>query len=125
MKEQLSEVGIVGEAAEPFWMTVRSNIEKVSDAKLLWPIVRGTIRPVIRDAEFAAMALDALPEIIDGETWSLWTGAIRAASGRKGKQLFTLLCLMLTGQERGPELAPLLQLMGRERIVARLKGNTA
>ena len=33
--------------------------------------------------------------------------------------------LALTGREKGPEIAPLLAFMGRERVLARLRGETA
>lgn len=120
--DQLAHAGIGGEGAEVFWTTVRGNLDKVSDAADLWPIVSGSVSPIIEDADFAAAALAALPDTLDAETWSVWTGAVKEATGRKGKQLFMPLRKMLTGMERGPELAPLLPLMGRDRIVARLKG---
>ena len=45
---------------------------------------------------------------------------MKAATGRKGKPLFMPLRLALTGLDHGPELADLLPLMGRERVLARL-----
>ena len=47
-------------------------------------------------------------------TWSDWTGAVKAATGRKGKGLFMPLRKALTGQASGPEMAdvmPLLQVV--------------
>ena len=75
------------------------------------------------DSQMLAVAAKLLP---DGEpdtgTWASWTKAIAAETGRKGKGLFMPLRLALTGQRSGPELADLLPLMGRQRIIARLWG---
>jgi glutamyl-tRNA synthetase len=57
--------------------------------------------------------------------WKSWTGAIAAQTGAKGKNLFMPLRLALTGRDSGPELAPLLEIMGRDRILARLGGQEA
>ena len=50
---------------------------------------------------------------------------LKAATGLKGKALFQPLRLALTGREHGPELKHLLPLLGRERALARLRGETA
>jgi glutamyl-tRNA synthetase len=39
--------------------------------------------------------------------------------------LFMPLRLALTGREKGPEIAPLLAFIGRDRIIARLRGESA
>jgi glutamyl-tRNA synthetase len=45
---------------------------------------------------------------------------LKLASDRKGKQLFMPLRLALTGLDHGPELAALLPLMGRAKVLERL-----
>ncbi|HBQ32717.1 MAG TPA: glutamate--tRNA ligase, partial [Ochrobactrum anthropi] len=55
----------------------------------------------------------------DHQTWKVWTEAVKAATGRKGKNLFMPLRLALTGQAHGPELADLLVLIGPERTLTR------
>ena len=80
--------------------------------------------PPVLDGEgdFLRAALDALPpEPWDGATWATWTGALKAATGRKGKALFLPLRLALTGEEHGPDLATLLPLIGREKAALRLR----
>jgi len=62
---------------------------------------------------------------LEAEIWADWTRAIAMASGKKGRGLFMPLRLALTGKEKGPELAPLLAFMGRERVIARLQGQSA
>lgn len=44
------------------------------------------------------------------------TGALKEATGARGRQLFLPLRLALTGRDKGPELAALLPLMGRDSI---------
>ena len=48
------------------------------------------------------------------DTWSNWTGALKEATGRKGKQLFMPLRLAVTGQPRGPEMADVMPLLQKK-----------
>jgi glutamyl-tRNA synthetase len=124
VKERLATLGVGG--GEAFWLAVRSNLSKVSDAKDWWPVVAGPITPVIEDPAFAERAAQNLPpEPWDSGTWKLWTEAVKAATGAKGKGLFMPLRLALTGVDHGPELGSLLPLIGAERTRARLAGRTA
>ncbi len=50
-----------------------------------------------------------------------WAGAVSLASGRRGAALYMPLRAALTGCTHGPELAPLVDLMGRERVDGRLR----
>ena len=50
---------------------------------------------------------------------------MKEATGAKGKALFMPLRLMITGQAHGPDMATLAPMIGRERIVKRLMGETA
>ncbi len=110
---------------EAFWNAVRPNLQKFADVIEMAKIVRGPVTPVIEDADFAKAALEHLPETIDGEAWGVWTNAVKEATGAKGKALFMPLRHILTGRERGPEMAAILPLIGRERIVKRLNGESA
>ena len=112
-------------AATPaFWQAVRGSLDLLREARGWWDVVGGSIVPplVEDEAEFLHQALDTLPpEPWDEATWSSWTDALRAASGRKGKPLFVPLRLALTGEDQGPELGDLLPLMGRSRVAERLR----
>jgi glutamyl-tRNA synthetase len=111
---------------ESFWDAIKSNIAKVSDAGEMARLVHGPVTPVIEDAGLAERAAALLPpEPWDQETWGAWTKAVAAATGAKGRGLFHPLRLALTGLEHGPELKKLLPLIGRDRSLARLKGQTA
>ncbi len=108
-------------AGEAFWLMARANITRVPEAETWWRVVTGPIDPVHEDPDFLAQAAGLLPDgPLDETSWSTWTGAIKAATGRKGKALFHPLRLALTGVDHGPELAKLLPLIGRDQVLARL-----
>lgn len=116
---RLAGLGVAG--GEPFWLAVRGNLERFSDVKIWDAVAHGEITPVIEDKDFIAQAAALLPPAPwDASTWSAWTSAIKQATGAKGKALFMPLRLALTGLEHGPELANLLPLMGREKVLGRL-----
>ena len=122
VRARLKTLGADGGPA--FWEAVRGNLERLSDAAEWHAVAFGDIVPRARSGEDAAYlraAHEALPEEPwDGETWRAWTGALKAATGRKGKGLFLPLRLALTGVDHGPELAALLPLIGRARAADRL-----
>lgn len=126
VQARLADMG--ADAGEAVWAAVRPNLERLRDVKDWAALVNGPVTPVIEDedAEFIASAADALPagELTEA-SWGEWTGALKGATGRKGKGLFMPLRHALTGQPRGPEMAVLLPLIGRDKVLARLKGNAA
>ena len=123
--EAKAHVGVAMD--EPFWLAVRGNLTKPSDAAEWWSVCREPLAPVVQDADgdFLKAAADTLPDAIDSETWPIWTKALAAATERKGKALFQPLRLALTGREHGPEMKNLLPLIGPARAKARLLGKTA
>jgi glutamyl-tRNA synthetase len=122
--DRLSERGIEG--GEAFWLAVRGNISVLDEAAEWWSVVQGKVVPVAEDAAFLAKAAEVLPAEPWGETtWSEWTNAVKATTGAKGRALFHPLRLALTARESGPELKALLPLIGREKVLARLRGMTA
>ncbi len=121
VRDRLEALDIVGHKAEPLWLCARGNLEIFADISDWWAVVEGEIEPHALEAEFARAAAEKLPpEPWDETTWGAWTGALKQATGRKGRDLFHPLRLALTGREAGPELAKLLPLIGRHRAAARL-----
>jgi glutamyl-tRNA synthetase len=55
-----------------------------------------------------------------GPDFAAWSKAVRVATRASGASLFKPLRAALTGATQGPELAPLVALMGRERVARRL-----
>ena len=89
-------------------------------------LVEGPVRPKIEDPAFTARAAELLPEgDWDEGTWKSWTTAVKDATGAKGKALFLPLRQAITGLDQGPEMGALLPLIGREKVRARLLGETA
>jgi glutamyl-tRNA synthetase len=126
VRDRLAAFEIVGAEAEPFWNAVRGNLSAIDEARDWWRVVHGEIEPVVEDAHFLAQAAALLPPAPwDQTTWGVWTGALRAATGREGRALFHPLRLALTGRESGPELAVLLPLIGRITAWGRLSARGA
>lgn len=111
-------------ADEAFWEAVRGNLTVMREAVEWYRVVHGPVDlppPAEEDREFIAQAAGALPaEPWDASTWKAWTGALKEATGRKGKALFLPLRRALTGRDHGPEMSALLPLIGRRRAVERL-----
>ena len=111
-------------ATPVFWDAVRGNLDMLAEARDWWDVVAGTIVPPVieEDAGYLREALAALPpDPWAADVWDAWTGALKAATGRKGRTLFHPLRLALTGEERGPEMRGLLPLIGRARTAERLR----
>ncbi|MET0744887.1 MAG: glutamate--tRNA ligase [Microvirga sp.] len=121
VRERLAALSADG--GEAFWLAVRTNLARVSEAADWWKVVWGTVTPVIEDRAFVDAAAAILPPgPWDETTWKTWTDAVKAQSGRKGRALYLPLRQALTGLDHGPELAALLPLIGPERAAARLSG---
>ncbi len=123
VRDRLAAHDIVGFKAEPLWLAARGNLTRCSDILDWWNVVQGDITVVALPEVLRAAALAALPpEPWNEGAWAAWTAAIKEATGLKGKALFHPLRLALTGREFGPELAKLLPLIGRAKVLARIGG---
>lgn len=109
-----------------FWYAVRGNLAVVDDIEQWQAICHEQVVPQIEDKELTDIAASLLPpEPWDENTFKLWSDEVKAASGRKGKELFHPLRKAVTGADNGPELKILLPLIGREKVYRRLLGQTA
>jgi glutamyl-tRNA synthetase len=109
---------------EEAWEAIRPNLRTVEEAADWWHVVEGPVDQVSSDEDrpFLAEAAQAAAGIEwAGNPWGELTAALKRSSGRGGKQLFLPLRNALTGRESGPEMAPLLLLIGKERTVERLR----
>ena len=108
-----------------FWYLIRGNINTLNDVNFWWNIVYGNIKTIKDSEEFTNLAIKTLPKKdFDKNTWSTWTSLIMKESGRKGKDLFKPLRLCLTGQSNGPEMASLVFIMGRDKVIERLSNKS-
>jgi glutamyl-tRNA synthetase len=123
-------LGTLGDVARKsaFVAAVRGNLLFPNDVEPLVHVVCGD--PAPPDAEAAAAIAGAGPEFFgkaagewasSGGNFRAWTRAVAAATGQKGAALFMPLRAALTGTTHGPELAPLVALMGPARVAARLE----
>jgi len=117
LAEDIAALGVPDDLAAQFWAVTRENITTRKDLAAWWTLFSEGAQPVIddEDADFVAEALALLPDgPFDGDTWKSWTGAVKAATGRKGRGLFMPLRKALTGMDHGPDMSatlPLLQVI--------------
>ncbi|MEO7564888.1 MAG: glutamate--tRNA ligase [Sphingomicrobium sp.] len=112
-------------AGEADWLLLRANLETLNDFDGWHAVIAGDVdapdfghdeRLLARDAAALARGLEWGPE-----TWRILTAAVKESSGRKGRELFHPLRLALTGKDSGPEMAGLLNRMGKQRAINRLE----
>ena len=107
---------------EKFWNTVKGNLETVENIQSWTDIVFNSDSIEPNDKEFIKTALEVMPpDPWSDETWDEWTGKVKELTGRKGKELFLPLREAFTGLSHGPEMKKLIQLLGRDKILERVK----
>ena len=121
-----------GEERNRFVAVVKGNVLFPAEVDELVAVVASDSVPV--SAEATAQITEAGPDffasagsLLAANTgdFKAWTRAIAEATGRKGARLFMPLRSALTGATHGPELAPLVGLMGKARVVGRLESARA
>lgn len=122
--ERLEAVGADG--GEMLWNAIRGNLVRFADAKDWFDVVNGEVEAEVEagDAPVIAAAVDALPaEPWDDATFKTLADAVKGLTGAKGKALFMPLRKAITGRASGPEMGPLLPLIGREKVISRLRAS--
>ena len=118
--------GVPASERGQFVAAVRDNIVMPEDAAELVRALYGAdyldsgMTQVLSETPqaFFHAALDTLP---DAEDFGSFAKAVGAATGSKGRNLFMPLRVALTGLEHGPEMARIWNLLGPERLRARLE----
>jgi glutamyl-tRNA synthetase len=105
------------------WDAIRPNLSTVAEAADWWQVVEGPVAAPVaeEDRAFLAQAAEVAETIDWANPWPALTGALKEATGRKGRALFLPLRLALTGREHGPDMAALLPLIGKDRALDRLR----
>lgn len=114
VSDDVASAGVDAAEAEAFWAVIRENITTRKDIAVWADLFANGADPVIddEDKDFVAEALALLPEgPFDGDTWGVWTKAVKEATGRKGRGLFMPLRKALTGQSHGPDMSAVLPLL--------------
>ena len=115
----LDELGV----DDRFWSAVRGNLRLRGEARDWAERLAddGVAIGLPKDAAVLSAALGSLPADFDDEAmFKSWTAAIREATGARGRQLFMPLRRALTGIDSGPEMGPLIALLGPDRTRKRL-----
>jgi len=111
-------------ATQQDWELIRPNLTRVTDFAAWMPVLQGEIEPpelsheerqLVREGASTAEHLDW-----SDEPWRLLTTQLKDSTGRKGRDLFHPLRLAITGRDSGPEMAALIQRIGKERVIQRL-----
>jgi glutamyl-tRNA synthetase len=106
---------------EAGWHAVQPNVSTVGEVAEWWRLVTGPIEhPQFSDEDKAYLVQAAETLTWSDDPWGVLTGALKEATGRKGKQLFLPLRQALTGMNHGPDMGELLPLIGEEEAKARL-----
>ena len=109
---------------EEEWLVLRGNLSRLGEAEEWVGVFHCLIEPpeVVPDDKALIAEAARTAEAVDwsDDPWHALTDRLKEATGRKGRALFRPLRLALTGRESGPEMAPLLKLIGKERALERL-----
>jgi glutamyl-tRNA synthetase len=114
---------------ESEWLVLRGNLSRVTEAEDWVPVLHCVFAPpevVPDDKELIVEAVQAA-ESVDwsADPWQALTDTLKERTGRKGRALFRPLRLAITGRESGPEMGPLVKLIGKERTLERLTAAAA
>jgi glutamyl-tRNA synthetase len=127
LEGRLARLGGAGRE-QAFLAAVRGNLLFPDDARPLVDVVcEAELTPdgdAAREIAAAGGEFFALAAAAWGEGYAAfrdWTRAVAERSGRRGSALYMPLRAALTGCTHGPELAPLVALMGPERVAGRLR----
>jgi glutamyl-tRNA synthetase len=111
----------IGEAR---WHAIRPNLMTVAEAAEWVQVFDGPFTgPAADEADRAVLAAAAAAAPgVDwaADPWHALTGAVKEATGAKGRALFLPLRRALTGRDHGPDMAELLPLIAKDQAVARL-----
>ena len=109
---------------EARWNAIRPNVMTVAEAAEWLPVFEGPFAPPPAEAADRAVldaAAAAVPDIDwTNDPWHALTGAVKAATGAKGRALFLPLRRALTARDHGPDMAELLPLIDKSEASARL-----
>lgn len=116
---------LTGGATERDWDLIQPNLTRVSDFCGWLAVLHGDIEPpelsheerqLVREAAAMAQNIDW-----SNQSWRELTTELKASCGKKGRDLFHPLRLAITGRDSGPEMAGLVERIGKERVIRRLE----
>lgn len=106
------------------WNAIRPNLMTVAEAAEWVAVFDGpfTATPADEADRAVLAAAAAVAPAIDwsADPWHALTGAVKEATGAKGRALFLPLRRALTGRDHGPDMGELLPLIDKDQAVGRL-----
>ncbi len=108
---------------EEFWLIMRQNITFLTEIIKWQKICQESFHHnhEEKDQDFLKLAASLLPQDTKTkECWNDWLTEIKKNTDRKGKELFMPIRQALSGEEHGPEIKSLVNLINREEILRRL-----
>lgn len=112
--------------SEDFWYSVRGNLDVVEDAISLHKICSDKFSPIIAKDDLDIVNKVALIlEKNECEVYNKLCDDVSQSLGRgvPKKRIFHALRMAISGMKSGPELSVLFKFIGKERVLARLKGH--
>ncbi|MDR1333796.1 MAG: glutamate--tRNA ligase [Holosporaceae bacterium] len=106
--------------SEKFWNVVRGNLNFISEAVFWDDVISNKINIIKEDENFVNLMLQTLADPLNFDEW---IQNLQRVSGRKGRNLFHPLRIVLTGVEDGPELRKIVELLGHDGVKLRLESN--
>lgn len=116
------ESKISNKISEEFWKTIKGNINTLKEIDFWYEIFYKDIPKCIEsvDKNYLRQMLGTLSPDIDFDSW---ISELKKVSGKKGRDLFHPIRMILTNQEKGPELKKIFELLGYEKVKKRIEEN--
>ena len=121
VKNELAKLNLKN-LSENFWEIIKHNIDSLKEVASWHKIFFEEIKSEKQDEDFANIMLNSLKNPLNFDEW---IDDIKNASGKKGKNLYHPIRIVLTGLERGPELKKVAEFLGYEKIKKRIEQNLA
>lgn len=121
IKPKISE-NIAKNISEDFWETIKGNINTLKEVDFWYDIFYKDIPSCVEklDEGYLNQMSESLSPSINFDEW---ISQLKKISGRKGRDLFHPIRLVLTNQDTGPELRKIFAILGYEKIKSRIEKN--
>ncbi len=108
---------------ESFWEIIKHNVNNFAEIKTWFEIITlDNIETKPENVDLIKIAIETVPnEEFNQDSWTIWLESIKSKSGLKGKSLFHPLRIAFTGLENGPSFNDIVVLIGKEKLINRLK----
>ena len=117
VKSKISE-----QISEEFWEAIKGNIDTLKDVDFWYEIFYKDVPTCVDkiDQGYLHQISESLSPEID---FDAWISRLKEISGKKGRDLFHPIRMVLTNQEKGPELRKIFEILGYEKVKNRIEKN--